>query len=125
MDPSSTMPHMTKNTPYASSRRDVVARQWIERFLAGLAKAVSRSTHGADQRWLAVDIDLAAQARDMHIDEIGTRIEAQAPYAFENHRARQHLPGITHQEFQQAIFGGQQRQFAPAATCDARDHVEF
>ena len=47
---------------------------------------------------------LRAQPRDMHVDDIGLRIEMIVPDVLEQHGARHHLAGMSHQIFEQAEF---------------------
>jgi hypothetical protein len=64
--------------------------------------------HRRDQRRVPWSIDLLAQPRDMHVDEVGARIEIIPPHAFEDDLPRDDLAGIAHQEFQQAELHVQQ-----------------
>jgi hypothetical protein len=77
-----------------------------------------------DERREALRVDLAAQAADVHVDDVGAGIEVVAPDLLEDHRAREHVARVAHEGFEQAEFDRQQFEFDLAATRDARDEVE-
>jgi hypothetical protein len=51
-----------------------------------------------------VKVYLAAQAADLHVDDVGLRIEVAVPDGLEQHGARDHLPLVAHQVGEQAQF---------------------
>src|ERR1700688_1730256 len=65
---------------------------------------ISRASDGVQKRRLEIPVDLGAQARDMHVDHVGLRIEMIVPDMFEQHRAGDNLAGVLHQIFEQAEF---------------------
>src|SRR5271166_727464 len=83
----------------ASARRKAVARKSLP---SAVTNHVSRPAHGAQQRRVKIAVDLGAQARYMHIDHVGLRIEMVIPHMLEQHGAGDDLPGVLHQIFQQA-----------------------
>ena len=70
-------------------------------------------------------LDLAAQPRDMDVDDVGLRIEMIVPDILEQHGARHHLAGMAHQIFEQAEFARLQRDLACCAADRMRQPVEF
>jgi hypothetical protein len=57
-----------------------------------------------DQFRIAAPIDLGAQPADMRFHNIGARVEVEIPHALQQHRARDHLFGVTQQIFQKLKF---------------------
>ena len=57
---------------------------------------VTRAADGMQQRHLEALVDLGAQARDMHVDDIGLGIEMIFPDIFQQHRAGDNLSGVAH-----------------------------
>ena len=70
---------------------------------------VSGAAHGMQQRLVEALVDLAAQPRDVHVDDVGLRVEVVVPHVLEQHGARHHLAGVLHQVFEQAEFARLQR----------------
>src|SRR5208282_6819795 len=85
----------------ASARRKAVARKSLP---SAVTNHVSRAAHGVQQRRVKIAVDLGAQARYMHINHIGLRIEMVIPHMLEQHGARDDLARILHQIFEQAKF---------------------
>jgi hypothetical protein len=48
-----------------------------------------------------VAVDLAPQARDEHVDDVGLGIEPVRPHVFQDHRLRDGAARAPHQEFQE------------------------
>ena len=70
-------------------------------------------------------IDLLPQARDMHVDDIGLRIEVIVPDRFEQHGPRHHLPGMAHQVLEQAELARLQLQHLATALDAALEQVHL
>ena len=70
--------------------------------LGSCVKSIARATHGLQHRMIEIFIDFAAQAADLYVDDIGLRVEVIIPHIFQQHSARDHLSGVTHEVFQQA-----------------------
>src|SRR5579863_8992637 len=70
--------------------------------LATGTEHVARSSDGVDQRRREAAIDFAAQAADLHIDDVGLRIEMAVPHCFEQHGAGDDLALVAHQISEQA-----------------------
>src|SRR5437762_8262628 len=91
----------------AKNRR--VRRYWIERgpgtsalrvwlLLALVAEAVAHAAHGEDVlRLLGVALELLAQMANVHVDGARVAIRGIAPYALQQHVAREHPPGRSRQ----------------------------
>src|SRR6202453_2922 len=117
-----TMPEPTAlRRRIASARRKAVAPK-------GLPSAVTNHVTGAanriEQRRIEIAIDLGAQARHVHVDHIGLRIEVIVPHMFEEHGARDHLAGVLHQKFEQPEFARLQDDFLGPARDFVRQPVE-
>src|ERR1700736_3727055 len=80
---------------------------WNE--LARFTQAVSGTAHGMDQLGRKTLLDLGAQAAQVRLDDIGTRIEVVVPHVLEQHRSRHHLTCVAHQIFEQPKFARLQR----------------
>ena len=86
---------------------------------------ITRASHGSNQGDIARWVDLFAQAANVYVDQIGAGVKVITPDFFENHHPRQDLPGVAHEEFQQFVFGGQQREQLPVAAGFVADQVQF
>src|ERR1700754_3631396 len=86
---------------------------------------VSRTANGADERRLPCLVYLPAQPANVYVDHVGARVEMETPDMLEDHRARQYLAGMAHEEFKQAILGGLQRQLLAAAVRRMGNKVQF
>src|SRR5471032_716925 len=96
----------TNSELYSASKRLLEERQPLE----GFSNDITGTSYRADQRREARRVDFFAQATDVHVDQVGARVEVITPDFFEDHHSREDLPGIAHQEFEQLVFGGQQAQ---------------
>src|ERR1700727_2528639 len=116
MTPSSRLiPTLSKASmrPWASAsmvraRRKAVAPKSLP---SAVTNHVTGAANRAEQRRVEVAIDLGAQARHVHVDHIGLRIEVIVPDMFEQHGARDHLAGVLHEIFQQTEFARLQCDF--------------
>ena len=74
-------------------------------------------------RWRPLSI-FPRRRRDVHVDDVGLRIEMIVPDVFEQHGAGHHLAGVAHQIFEQAEFARLQRNFlARASPCGTGGRV--
>src|SRR5277367_273090 len=97
-----TMPAPTAlRTRIASARRKAVAPKSLP---SAVTNHVTGAANRVEQRRVEIAIDLGAQARHVHIDHIGLRIEVIVPDMFEQHGTRNHLAGVLHQIFEQPEF---------------------
>src|SRR5208283_1934035 len=118
----STMPApMALKPRIASARRKAVARRSLP---SAVTNHVSRAADGAQERRVKIAIDLGPQARYMHIDHIGLRIEVVIPNMLEQHGARDDLAGVLHQIFEQPEFARLQDDFLGSAGDFMRQPVE-
>src|SRR5262245_16646819 len=70
----------------------------------GRINRVADTPDGLDERHFERPVHLRPDATDMGFDDAGARVEIEVPDLFEQHRARNHLAGVTHQVFQEAKF---------------------
>src|SRR5580658_4360897 len=118
----STMPApMALKPKIASARRKAVARRSLPR---AVTNHVSRAADGREQRRVKIAIDLGPQARYMHIDYIGLRVEVIIPDMLEQHGSRHHLARILHQIFEEPEFARLQDDFLGRARDLVRQPVE-
>src|SRR5207253_7706527 len=61
-----------------------------------------------DQLAVLSAVDLVAQVVDVHVNDVGERVEVLVPDVLGDHRAGQHAAGIAHQVFQEGILLGRQ-----------------
>src|SRR3954454_3092370 len=102
-----------------SARRKVDERS----VLARSTEAISDAADGMDQ-WIGLGVvDLAANAPDIHVDDIGGGIEMQIPDVLEQHRTRDHAALVADQIFEQLKFARQQRDLPAAPAGIARDQI--
>src|SRR5271165_2224202 len=117
-----TMPAPTElKTRIASARRKAVARKSLP---SAVTNHVSSPANGAQERRVEVTVDFGAQARYMHIDHVGLRIEVIVPDVLEQHRARDHLARILHQIFEQAELARLKYDFLAPAHHLVRQAIE-
>jgi hypothetical protein len=83
---------VTNNELYSASKRLLEERQPLEGFSNDIAGA-SYGTYQWCETWW---VDFFAQATNVHIYQIGARVEVIAPNLLENHHARQDLSGVAH-----------------------------
>src|SRR6478672_480109 len=66
------------------------------------------TTHCMDQRIGLLAVDLATQAPDIDVDDVGRGIEMQVPHVLQQHRTRHDVPLVAHEIFEQLEFARQQ-----------------
>ena len=113
--------HATNSELYSASKRLLEERQPSD----GFGNDITRAPYRADQRNVAGSVDFLAQTADVYVDQVGARVEVITPDLFENHHAREDLAAVAHQEFQQFVFGRQQRQDLFGATRFVADQVQL
>src|ERR1700730_5821515 len=86
---------------------------------------VPRAANGMEQRPLETLVDLGAQPRNMHIDDVRLRIEMIVPDVFQQHGPRHPLPWLPDQIYQQPELACLPRQLILAARHPGRETVEF
>src|SRR3954454_5576668 len=95
------------------------------RLLEPLTDHVPGAANGVQQRTLKTFVDLGAQPRNVHVDDVGLRIEMIIPHVLQQHRSRHNLPSMLHEIFQQPKLARLQRQFFSAAGHTMRETIEF
>src|SRR5215469_18258128 len=86
---------------------------------------VSCAAYGLQQRLGETLVDLRAQPRNVHVDDVGLRVEMIVPDVLEQHRAGHDLPGVLHEIFKQAEFARLQDDLGLAASHPMRQAVEL
>src|SRR5215472_6243214 len=109
----STMPAPTAlKAKIASARRKAVARKSLP---SAVTNHVPGAPNGAQEGRVEIAIDFGAQARYMHIDHIGLRIEMIVPDVLKQHCAGNDLACVLHEIFEQSELARLQDDFlAPA-----------
>src|SRR6185503_6246017 len=69
---------------------------------------VAHAAHRVDQFGLAAVIDLLAQARDDHVDDVRARIEVVVPRVLGDQRPRHHASLMAHQVFEHGVLFGRE-----------------
>src|SRR3984957_16595361 len=78
-----------------------------------------------DERVGLRTVDLAPDAPDIDVDDVGRRVKMQIPYMLQEHRARDHLAGIAPEIFEHLEFARQQLDVVVAAPHRAGNEVEL
>ena len=86
---------------------------------------IAGSTHRVQQGRFETLLDLAAQARDMHINDIGLRVEVIIPDMLQQHCSSDDLPGMAHQIFEQTEFARLEDDDLTCPFGGMRQAVEF
>src|SRR5215831_47831 len=85
---------------------------------------ISDSTDGVDHLVGEVDVDLRAQARHQHLDDVGLRVEVEVPDVLEDHRLRYRPPCVAHQILEQRELAGLELDFLATARDGTRQQVD-
>src|SRR5690242_14230655 len=109
---SRTAPTVTKVTvprarvdPKRSSAKSAASRKLaVVSVLLRRPDGISRPAYRLDQPRLAVLIDLGAEAADLRLDDLGTRLEVELPDVLEDHRAGDDAAGVAHEVLEEAIL---------------------
>ena len=102
----------------------MVALRSMRRQAVG-GELVAAAADGVDERRLALGVDLAAQPADVDVDDVGARVEAVVPDAFEQHGAGDDPALAAHQVFEHLELARQELDAALAAAGGAGDEVEL
>src|SRR5437899_2790082 len=94
--------------------------------------ALARSTDtepdaadGMDERIGLLAVNLAADAPDVDVDDVGGGIEVEIPDVLQQQRARHDLALVANEILENLKFARQELDAAPAARYRARDEIEF
>src|SRR5262245_65568583 len=85
------------------------------RVSARSTEAIPDAANGVDQRIGLLVVQLAADASDIDIDDVGRGIEMKVPDMLKQHGPRYHAALIAYQILEQLEFAGQQRDLLAAA----------
>src|SRR6185312_4049395 len=85
----------------ANVRRKAVERSVLT---SAVTDHVSGAAHGVDKGGVEIAIDLGAQSRHMHVDDVGLRVEVIVPDVFQQHGAGDDLAGVLHEIFEQPVL---------------------
>src|SRR5262245_62790842 len=89
---------LTRNVPrYHAARRRPMA--WRKRSVH--LEDISGASHRVDQLAIEAAIDLLAQPRHQHVDDVGAGVERVSPDVRQDHGLRQYAPRVAHQVFEQ------------------------
>ena len=91
----------------------------------GRAQAIAGAAHRVQQRAVEILVDLLPQPADMHVDDVGLRVEVIVPDVLEQHRAGHDMAGVAHQVFEQLELARQQLDRLVAALDRAGQQVEL
>src|SRR5579885_3521555 len=87
--------------PNTAANSSVSRKVGVRRTLGFSTQAVPGAAYGAQQGGIETGVYLLPQPADVHVDDVGLRIEVVAPDALQQHGARDHLAGVAQQVFQQ------------------------
>src|SRR5271156_1933286 len=76
-----------------------VIRKAVDRKIlaSGVTDHISGAANGVYELRVKIAVDLGPEPRDVHVDDVGLRIEMVIPDVFEQHGAGDHLSGVLHQ----------------------------
>src|SRR5438094_1745004 len=86
--------------------------------------AISDAADGVNQRIGLAVVDLAADASDIDVDDVGGGIEVQIPDMLEQHRTGDDAALVADEIFEQLKLPRQQRNLPAAPAGAARDQVD-
>src|SRR5262245_62148428 len=94
------------------------------RVLARSTEAIPGAANGVDQRIGLLVVELAPDASDIDIDDVGRRIEMKIPDMLKQHGPRYDASFIAHQILQQLEFAGEKLDLLAAPARGAVDQVD-
>src|SRR4051812_46357232 len=112
---------ISPNTAIANSASRKVEERSV---LTRSTETISDAANGMDQRIGLGIVDLAADAADIDVDDVGGGIEMQVPDVLEQHRAGDDAPLVADKIFEQLEFARQQWDLPAAAAGTACDQVD-
>src|ERR1700674_1458586 len=83
--------------------------------LARSTEAKPDAAYGVDERIGVVIVDLAADAADIDVDDVGGGVKMDIPYMLQQHRSGHNLALVANQVFEHLQFSRQQVDFPAAA----------
>ena len=116
------------NTTVSTPAYQATRRKLSERRVHGvhaLAQPVAHAAHGADELHRVRVVHLRAQVAHVDIDDVGQPLEALVPHVLDDHRAREHAPGIGRQVLQQRVLLGGELDAPAGASHLLREPVDL
>src|SRR5215469_13081984 len=95
------------------------------RVLTMSTDAKPNAADGVDQRIGMLIVDLAANAAEIDVDDVGGRVEVEVPYMLQQHGPRHDLTLVADQIFEHLKLARQELDLLAGAIGGARDKVEF
>src|ERR1700719_2681744 len=93
--------------------------------LARSTEAEPHAAHGMDKGIGLLIVDLASDASDIDVDDIGGRVKMEIPYVLQQHRPRDNPTLIAHQVLENLKFARQQRDLPTPAAHRSRDEIQL
>ena len=88
-------------------------------------QAIAGAAHGVQERAVEALVDLLPEPADMHVDDVGLRIEMVVPDLFQEHRARDDVVRVAHEIFEQAELARQQLDRLAGARHGASEQIHL
>src|SRR5262245_8157157 len=111
----------TKAPIYASVKRNGVEPRSL---VSAVTDHIPGSAHGMQQLLGKALVDLAPEPRDVHVDDVGLRVEVVVPHVLEQHGERDHLAGVLHEVLEQPELAWLQQDRLAGARHLVREAVE-
>src|SRR4051812_37902777 len=108
--------------PVSSAIRSVVGR---DRPTESVGEHVTGTANGMQERLLEPVVELAPQAADVDVDDVGARIEMIVPDLLEKHGTGHHPPFVAGEIFEQEIFARFQFDLPTIALDAARQRIDL
>src|SRR5215471_8115990 len=99
MPKASALPSAKASVVQTAIRQAAVFREGLRSF-----ENISDSPNRLDERFSAVPVDFAAQAIDVHVDDVRRGIDSHAPDMIENHRSSHNAALVSTEVFQKYEF---------------------
>src|SRR5690349_4743771 len=93
------------------------------RVLVRSTEAISDAANSMNQRIGLLVVDLAPDPSDIHVDDIGRRVEVKVPDMLQQHGARHHAAFIAREIFQELKLPGKKVDILAAPAGGSRDQV--
>src|ERR1019366_1496497 len=99
-------------------------RKVEESSLSRCTESIAASSDRVNQRLFAAALKLGPEPIDVNFDDIGGPFPVGLPQAFAEHLARDDLPGMAHQHFEDAEFGRRQVDLGTAGGHAPRGQIK-
>src|SRR5215468_2928649 len=104
----------SSSTYHAVNRSRTLPQVRRLRLVCGIAEPVAYPAHRLQEGAVKATVNLAPQIADVDIDNIGIAEKVEVPDVLGNLRAGEHMPGMTHEIFQEGELPRAQLDQAPA-----------